>query len=186
MKKMNTENVKEYLVEKISAIDLEKVLSTAKYVFLKPKQQETKKIDIKELHQEIIQTAQIIWRIMTHNPPYIIIYWTMTLVLIFGFWDTFASTFLISFLDQIKNGWSYILLACIAIPALGLQEIAGRTAEKVGIKTIAFTGLGLSGISLIGMGIIAFIAGGEFSGVMTLIFLLLALINSIGYACIRP
>ena len=47
-----------------------------------------------------------------------ILYWTMSLVLIFGFWDTFASTFLISFLDDVKHGWSYILLACIAIPAL--------------------------------------------------------------------
>lgn len=118
IRKMNAENVKEYITEKISAVDLETVVSTAKYIFLKPKQKETSKIDWKEFAIEIVRTAKTIWKIMSHMPIYIVIYWTMTLVLIFGFWDTFASTFLVSFLDNIKHGWSYILLACIAIPAL--------------------------------------------------------------------
>ncbi len=115
---MNTENVKEYITQKISAVDLEAVVSTAKYIFLKPKQKETSKIDWKEFASETVRTAKTIWLIMSHIPIYIIIYWTMTLVLIFGFWDTFASTFLVSYLDNIKHGWSYLLLACIAIPAL--------------------------------------------------------------------
>jgi hypothetical protein len=46
---------------------------------------------------------------------------------------------------------SYVLLAFIAIPALGLQEIAGKISQKIGVKTVAFIGLGLSGISLIAM-----------------------------------
>jgi hypothetical protein len=181
--RMNKENVKEYLTEKISAVDLEKVISTAKYIFLKPKQKETTKIDWKEFSLETARTAKIIYQIMSHMPIYIVIYWTMTLVLIFWFWDTFASTFLVSFLDGIKPGWSYILLACIAIPALGLQEVASKLAGKIGIKTVAFIGLGLSWISLIGMGIVAFIAWGSFGGMTTIIFLSLALINSIGYSC---
>ena len=183
IRKMNAENVKEYITEKISAVDLEKVLSTAKYVFLKPKQKQTSTINWKEFGIETVRTGKTIWQIMSHMPIYIVIYWTMTLVLIFGFWDTFASTFLVSFLDNIKHGWSYILLAGIAIPALGLQEIAGKVAGKVGIKTVAFVGLGLSGISLIGMGIMALIAGGTFSGTTTIIFLALALVNSLGYSC---
>jgi hypothetical protein len=183
VQKMNTENVKEYITEKISAIDLEKVISTAKYVFLKPKQKEENKINWKEFSIETVRTAKIIYQIMSHMPIYIVIYWTMILVLIFWFWDTFASTFLVSFLDDIKPGWSYILLACIAIPALWLQEIAGRLAEKIGIKTVAFIGLGLSGTSLIGMGIMASITDGSFGGTTTIIFLSLALVNSLGYSC---
>ncbi len=183
IRKVNAENVKEYITEKISAVDLEKVLSTAKYVFLKPKQKQTSTIEWGEFGRETIRTAKTIWQIMSHVPIYIVIYWTMTLVLIFGFWDTFASTFLVSFLDDIKPGWSYILLACIAIPALGLQEVAGKVAGKVGIKTVAFIGLGLSGVSLIGMGIMALVAGGTFSGTTTIIFLALALVNSLGYSC---
>lgn len=106
----------------------------------------------------------------------------MALVLIFGFWDTFASTFLIEFLDKLKHGWSYILLAIIAIPGLGLQEVAGKLAEKIGVKTVAFVGLCLSAISLIGMGITGMVTGG-FSPLVTLILIGLALINSLGYAC---
>ncbi len=69
---------------------------------------------------------------MLHNPPYMIVYWTMSLVLIFGFWDTFASTFLIDFLAKIgSEKTAYLLLACIAIPALGLQEISSHVAEKI-------------------------------------------------------
>lgn len=116
--KLNAENVQEYLTEKISAIDLEKVLKTTKYIFIKPTQKNTTKIEMASFYREIIDTAKTIYTIMLHVPPYIILYWTMSLVLIFGFWDTFASTFLVSFLDHIKHGWSYILLAMIAIPAL--------------------------------------------------------------------
>jgi hypothetical protein len=65
----------------------------------------------------------------------------MSLILIFGFWDTFATTFLIDFLDTVSPGWSYALLALIALPALGLQEIAGKIATKIGVKTVAFFGL---------------------------------------------
>lgn len=118
IQKVNAENVKEYLTEKISAVDLEKVISSAKYIFLKPKQKVESKINMKEFSLEVYKTATIIWKIMSHMPIYMVIYWTMSLVLIFGFWDTFAATFLVSFLDDIKPGWSYILLACIAIPAL--------------------------------------------------------------------
>jgi hypothetical protein len=118
IRKINSENVKEYLTEKISAVDLEKVVSTAKYLFLKPKKKEDNRLNWKDFSKETLDTAKIIYRIMSHQPVYIVIYWTMTLVLIFGFWDTFASTFLISFLDTLKEGMSYVLLACIAIPAL--------------------------------------------------------------------
>lgn len=118
MTKINKDNVKEYISEKISAIDLERVLSQTKYIFLKPKQKVESNFKWKELISETISTAKIIYKILSHMPIYIIIYWTMSLVLIFGFWDTFASTFLIDFLDKVKSGWSYILLAVIAIPAL--------------------------------------------------------------------
>ncbi len=173
--KINKDNVKEYISEKISAIDLERVLSQTKYIFLKPKQKVESNFKWKELISETISTAKIIYKILSHMPIYIIIYWTMSLVLIFGFWDTFASTFLIDFLDQVKSGWSYILLAVIAIPALWLQEFVGKIAQKVGVKSVAFVGLWLSGLSLICMGIFANSSG--------LVIMICALINSIWYAC---
>ena len=50
-------------------------------------------------------------------------------------------------------------------------------SEKLGVKTVAFTGLGLSGVSLILMGIFAS------SDPNALIILSCAMVNSMGYAC---
>jgi MFS family permease len=144
IRRWNKENVTEYLTEKIQAVDLPKVIENTKYIFLKPRKKEEKKIDWKEFAIETKGTARIIYQIMTSIPVHIVLYWTMSLVLIFGFWDTFAATFLIDFLDGLKSGWSYILLAIIALPALGLQEVAGNLAEKIGVKTVAYIGLLLS------------------------------------------
>ena len=90
-----------------------------------------------------------------HKPMHMSLFWTITLVLTFGFWDTFASSFLLDFLDQIKPGWSYILLAMIGIPGIVLQETASKIGNKIGIKTIGIIGLALSAGSLILMGIFA-------------------------------
>jgi hypothetical protein len=117
--RLNKENIKEYVSEKIDTINLSKVLETTKYIFLKPRQKEVNPLKWGELIKETKVTAATIKTIMLHDPPYIIIYWTMSLVLIFGFWDTFASTFLIEFLSRISGEkYAYLLLACIAIPAL--------------------------------------------------------------------
>lgn len=180
VKKLSKENIREYLSEKIQASELPSILENAKYIFLKPLSIETdKKINIREFIAETKQTAQTIWWILGHTPPFILIYWTMSLVLVFWFWDTFAATFLIEYLDQIASGWSYILLALIAIPALGLQEVAGKLARKIGIKSVAFFGLGLSGVSLVAMWVFDLID----SRPPWILMLWLAVINSIGYAC---
>ena len=34
----------------------------------------------------------IIWQICMHKPMHMSLFWTITLVLTFGFWDTFASS----------------------------------------------------------------------------------------------
>jgi MFS family permease len=175
VKRMNKENVGEYLTEKIQAVDLPKIIENAKYIFLKPHQKKESKMSWTELAVESKKTAKTIYEIMTSLPIHLILYWTMSLVLIFWFWDTFASTFLIDYLDGKKPGWSYVMLAIIALPALGLQEIAGSLAGKIGVKTVAYIGLALSWVSLIAMGI--------FSGGWLGVILICALINSLGYAC---
>ena len=184
IRKFNSENVREYISEKISAIDLPKVLETAQYIFMKPRQKEENPLKFWMLLSETKKTAAIIFSIMGHMPMHIIIYWTMSLVLIFGFWDTFASTFLIDFLDKLKHGWSYIFLALIAVPGLGLQELANKLAERLWIKTVAFFWLILSWTSLICMWIVSIVYHDGFNSIGWVILILsLAIINSIGYAC---
>lgn len=120
----------------------------------------------------------IIWGIISHTPTYYTLVWGLILVLIFGFWDTFASSFLIDYLDKIKNGWGYILLAVIGVPGIILQEFAIKLSQKLGEKTMGIVGLALSSVSLVLMGILAI---GEPPSAMAIIGV--ALLNSLGYAC---
>lgn len=131
IKKLGEGNVKEKLSQKINAIDLQKVISSTKYLFLKPKQQNTgKKIPWKEVFTATKKEFVIIWGIISHTPTHYVLVWGLILVLIFGFWDTFASSFLVDYLDDIKHGWGYILLAAIGIPGIVLQEFAIKLGQK--------------------------------------------------------
>ena len=122
--------------------DIGKVISGAKYLMLKPKE---KKEEIKIPWSEVMISTKkefkIIWKIFSEKPFHMNLIWTITLVLTFGFWDTFASSFLLNFLDDLKNGWSYILLAIIGVPGILLQEYAGKIGRKIGMKTIGMIGL---------------------------------------------
>lgn len=116
----------------------------------------------------------IIWEIISHSPLHYALIWGLTLVLIFGFWDTFASSFLIEFLDRLAPGWGYILLAVVGIPGIVLQEVAIKLSQKFGEKSIGIIGLALSGGSLIFMGILA-----SMENPTTVAILLSAFINSL-------
>lgn len=173
LQKTSIQNIKEYVSETVSKQDLKGILEKTKYIFLKPKEFKTN-LNYKELVSETKETMITTFKILTQRPINITIYWTVMIVLTMWFWDTFASTFLISFLDTVKPGMSYVLLWFIAIPAFGLQEKLGNLGRKFGVIPIALTGLLFSGVSLLLMGI--------FSHAGPFVILSLALINSVWYA----
>lgn len=179
VRRFNVENFREKISEQISKTDLTKVVENTKYLFLKPKTIEEKvKIPWKQVMTSTVKEFRIIWQIISHSPMHYGLIWGLVLVLIFGFWDTFASSFLIDYLDGIKEGYGYILLAVIGVPGIVLQEFAIKLGEKIGETTIGVVGLALSGISLVIMGIMAFL--GTTSAI---IIIVVALVNSLGYAC---
>lgn len=168
--------VKENVSEVVSSIDIKKVLDGKKYIFLKPITLSQTNISFEELvaktRESFIDTYETL---KFASSRYLIVYWSFIMLLIFGFWDTFASTFLIDFLNQLKPGWSYILLGAIAIPAYGLQGLFGKIADTVGTYKIATVGLILSGGSLAAMSF--------FTGSLNFYVVIgLSLLNSVGYA----
>lgn len=176
MRKINAENIREYVVDTISTSELEKVVGKIKnYIFIKPALKE-KWIPWREILVKTKTEFGIIVHILMKKPLYLSIYWTLSMILIFGFWDTFAASFLVSFLDDLRPGWSYALLGIIAIPAFWLQEVWGNIATKLGTLAVGNIWLTLSGISLICMGIFAR------DGTSMYIILVCALVNSIWYA----
>lgn len=132
VQRWNSEHVKEYIVETVKKADIEKVIKNAKYLMLKPKQKsKDNKVPWTEVYASSKKEFRIIWEIIVHRPAHFSLIWTVTLVLIFGFWDTFASSFLLEFLDKMGSGWSYILLAIIGIPGIALQEFASKIGNRV-------------------------------------------------------
>lgn len=179
VQKINADKVKETLSETIWPAGLQKIVQNTKYLFLKPKQiKKWEKIPWKNIMGDTKKEFKIIWEIISHTPMHYGLIWGLILVLIFGFWDTFASSFLIDYLDDIKKGWGYILLAIIGVPWVVLQEFAIKLGQKFGNKNIGIIGLVFSGISLIIMGIMA-TGDAPSAGVIIAI----ALVNSLWYAC---
>jgi hypothetical protein len=135
MKRLNAENVKEYVVSVVKKADLSAVIEVAKqYIFLRPQQKEMNTpIPWKTIFPKAKEELQIIRKIIFHKPYHMSLFWAIILVFVFGFWDTFAASFLIPFLDFVKHGWSYILLGLIVIPGIVLQPYAGTIASRIGI-----------------------------------------------------
>lgn len=89
---------------------------------------------------------------MVGLPYHIGLFWTMGIILIFGFWDTFATSFLIDFLASLsKPEYAYIILGIMAIPGFLLQEPFIKLSEKIGKFWVAMIGLLFSGMSLLMM-----------------------------------
>lgn len=179
---LNMENVKEYLVSTIKKADLWTVVQTAwRYIFLRPQRKEfDKKIPwntlIWETKMEILVTLNILFQ----KPYHMSLVWSIGMLLIFGFWDTFATSFLVDFLNIVKEWWSYILLTIIVIPWVLLQTFAWSIANKIGMTYVGAFGLALSGFSLMALGIFSFFS------LNPIIILVLAVINSIWYAAGMP
>ena len=105
IQRLNKENVKEYLVETVQKADLIKIMQNTKYLMIKPQDStpKTEKIPWKDIWKTSIREFQVIWEVFNAKPIHLSLIWTISLVLTFGFWDTFASSFLLDFLDQIKQ-----------------------------------------------------------------------------------
>ncbi|MDA9129362.1 MFS transporter [Candidatus Gracilibacteria bacterium] len=174
--KDNLEKMQTQVTQVVSNLDIKKALHGTRYVFLNPIKVSNDMITMSEMVQKTKESFKEIWATLLYaKGRYTIVFWSFTMLLTFGFWDTFASTFLIDFLEQLKPGWSFVLLGIIAIPAFGLQDLFGKIADKIGVHKISMIGLFLSGSSLIVMSV--------FVSSLNLIAVIgLALINSVGYA----
>jgi len=167
---------KEVVVKTVSNIDLKNTLSQSKFIFLNPIKISDDMISLSEMRSKTLKSFKEIYETLSYaSHSYLIVYWSFIMLLTFWFWDTFASTFLIEFLDQVRSGWSFILLGIIAIPAFALQDMFWKLADKIWVYKVAVAWLILSGSSLIIMWFFA-------SDPQFLIVMPLALLNSVGYS----
>ena len=174
--KETLEKAKENVTQVVSNLDIKSALAGTRYVFLNPIKISDDMITAAEMAQKTQESFKEIWATLKYARwRYMIVFWSFTMLLTFGFWDTFASTFLIEFLEQLKSGWSFILLGLIAVPAFGLQDLFWKMADKVWVYKIAVVGLLLSWSSLVIMSLFV-------SSLNLIVVIALALVNSVGYS----
>ena len=170
------DTINENVSRVVHRVDLKETLKNTKYLILKPSFVGSSKISTKEIIEKTSLSFIDIFETLAYSiDRHLIVYWSFIMLLTFGFWDTFASTFLIDFLNQVKPGWSFVLLALIAIPAFWLQDFFGKLSDKVGSFKLSLIWLFLSASSLIA---IAFFVADK----PLFIVVWLALGNSIWYA----
>ncbi len=158
--------------------EIKKYLTHNSYIFLKPlkRKQKWSQVSLREITTETKDAFINIFETLNYSKKlYLVVLWSLWVVLTFWFWDIFVATFLIEFLDQLKPWFAFILLWVIAIPAFWLQWYFAEKAMKKGIFTYSIIWLFLSASSLIWMGI--FGTSGWFYLAMWL-----ALLNSTWYA----
>ena len=104
LKKSSLSKARENVTQVVKSIDMKQTFSQTKYLFLRPLVRNPNMITMGEMQQKTIESFKEIYNTLRYaRGKYLIVYWSFVMLLTFGFWDTFASTFLIDFLDQVKK-----------------------------------------------------------------------------------
>lgn len=173
-KKPNIEKLKEYAVGYIAKTDFSKLASEAKLIFLKPLTLRTD-FDPKSILPETKKAIFSIRKVLFETPYHYGLLWLITMILSFGFWDTFAASFLIDFLAKLSTGpsFAYAILGVIAIPAFVTQDAFIKLSKRIGVLPVVMFGLFMSGISILFLALFSENVG---------LVILCGIFNSLGYA----
>ena len=150
-----------YMVETIKKVEIKEVVKNTKYVFLIPIEIK-RKINADEIIKTTFSNFKSVLKVILGEPKNMIIIWSMTIMLFFGFWDTFVSTFQIDFLSKIislnssnaiisNTGWFitwYVLLWFLVIPIFLSQQFFINQSKTKGVFAIMSFWVFLSAISI--------------------------------------
>lgn len=139
----NLNTLKKYAIGYVAKTDFAKLAAETKLIFLKPQAAPTQKFDFKSIIPETIDEMHKIKKVLLEIPRNMSLYWFILVVLCFGFWDTFAASFLIDYLSKLPNaaGFGYALLGILAIPAFVTQEFFIKLSQRYGKFWVACIGL---------------------------------------------
>ena len=178
-----------YMVETVKKVEVKEIIKNTRYVFLIPIEIK-KELNMEELKETTILSFKSVFNVILGENKSMILIWSMTVMLFFGFWDTFVSTFQIEFLNKIislnsssaiisNTKWLitwYVLIWLLVIPIFLSQQFFINKSKTKGVFNIISFGVLLSALSIIFFGISQNI-------IFVLIFWLL---NSFWYAAAMP
>ncbi|MDD2870973.1 MAG: hypothetical protein PHS49_03200 [Candidatus Gracilibacteria bacterium] len=172
-----------------SKLDIVEKTKNIKVLFLKPIELKNS-IDFKEIYDITLSDMKSFYNMIFVAPYNHRLLVMGAIFTLFGFWDTFVTSFLIDFIDGIlvKNSsdlakfnlqnifTAYVFIALLAIPAYGAQIPLIKLGDRIGILKVLLGGTLLSGISIFLFGVYDTLAA----------ILFLGLLNSFGYAAGMP
>ncbi len=188
--KDTVESVKSYAVATVQKTDFIAAAKWwAKFIFLKPMEIK-KSVDWNEIYTITKDDIKSFFSIM-FQPPYsyrLIFLWSV--LTFFWFWDTFVTSFLIDFINQVidNSKWdlskfylekvmtSYVFIAFLAVPAYWAQIPLIWLSKKIWVYNVIMAWVLISWISL-------FLFG--FFSTLAMIFVLW-IFNSLWYAAAMP
>ncbi len=180
---------KDILLEKFDKSQFKNIPKNTKYIFLKPIKN-IWSIDTDDIIESTIEGFKSFKSVMLSQPRDYIVMITAMTILLFGFWDTFISTFQVDFLEKIidlnqesliiEQWWAlmswYVLLLLLVIPAFALQRFFIAQQENYTTLNIILVGIIVSAVSIMWFGISDNI----------LLVMMFGIINSIWYAAAMP
>ena len=152
---------KEYVIWNIKKTDIKTIIKNTKYIFLIPMEIKNK-VGSDEIIKNTYKTFINVYKIIVERPKNLIILWSLSVIMFFGFWDTFVSTFQIEFLNKIiisnssssliSSTWGfitwYVLIWLLIIPIFLSQQYFIRKSKIHWVFSIVSFWVLLSGISI--------------------------------------
>lgn len=178
-----------WFVSKVNIKNLLELSRDSKIILLKPTEIK-KKFNFEEIINTTIENFVRFKNTIAKKPLNLVIFWLLLMIIQFGFWDTFVSTFQVEFLDKIislnkdtfiiKQTWWlltwYVFLWLMVLPAFLLQDFFINLSKKIWIFKVVMFWVSISWISLF------------FFWFVDKIYLVLLfwLLNSVWYAATMP
>lgn len=177
------------IIQNISTKNFITLAKTTKVVLLKPVEIK-KSINFWEVYNTSVEEFKRFLKVILWIPINKIIIWLLLVMSLYGFWDTFVSTFQVDFLKKIieinkdtflitQTKWlitAYVLLWLLVIPAFVFQDMFIKLSKKLWVFKIIMFWTFISSISLF-----FFWVFDELTFVLLFWF-----INSIWYAAAMP
>jgi len=178
------------LSQKLSTKNFIELSRQTKVILLKPVEIKNN-IDFRDVYVTTVENVERFFLILFGKPISIVMLWISIIIMQYGFWDTFVSTFQIEFLQKMidlnkdsfllsRTQWlitAYMLLLILVIPAFALQDYFINLSKKIWEFKVIMFGAFISSVSLFFFGIVD-------KNIYLLMFF--GLMNSVWYAAVMP
>ncbi len=122
-----------------------------------------KKMTMKEIFEELTSSIKDMALVFKKQPINLSLVWSMTIMGIFSYWDTFLGTFLPIFFTEVlrsQSGWiqnlpGSLLMLFFIFPVLGFLPVVAKYGDKYGRHYFMILGIAITAIATLVIGMVS-------------------------------